>query len=68
MRYRIHFEPVDIENKTMEEIDHEWIVMKAWISSQLGDKVVESIPDLRKIVPIDKDGFPIQLGGETNEK
>ncbi len=50
MRYRVYFEPEDIEADNPDE---------AWdmISSDLMDRH----PTLRKILPIDKDGFPIKM-------
>ena len=47
-RYRIRFEPIDIEADTPEE------------AIQKFDEGVYEIPDIMNIYPIDKDGFPIQ--------
>lgn len=47
-RYRLHFEPEDIEaNNPMEAISN-W---KQW----------QDLPAVRKVVPIDKDGFPVEM-------
>ena len=47
-QYRIHFEPIDVEADTPEEAIEKLTV---------GDC---PIPDIRKIFPIDKDGFAMQ--------
>lgn len=59
MRYRIQFEPMDIEADTpkqaIEEYNYRCGMKTEW-------------PEIMRIVPIDKDGFPIKLGGELNER
>ena len=55
MRYRIHFEPMDFEDaNSPQQAEEEYLwncgMKKIW-------------PEVRKVIPIDKDGFPIQLGG-----
>ena len=46
MRFRVHFEPEDIECDNIEDIQS--IVRQKYIT-------------IRKIVPIDKDGFPVSF-------
>jgi len=47
MRYRVHFEPVDVEGLNPDQIP-------SYLSQHM-DQI-----NIRKVVPIDKDGFPIQ--------
>ena len=49
MRWRVHFEPIDIEGKDMDEA-----IAKL-------DEGLYGSPDIRKIFPIDKDGFPVDM-------
>ena len=49
MRWRVHFEPIDIEGKDMDDA-----IRKL-------DEGVYGSPDIRKIFPIDKDGFPVDM-------
>jgi len=60
MKYRLHFEPMDVNDKTREQIELIYRDMKEKCKD--GDIVYGSdlIPDIRKIVPIDEDGFPIE--------
>jgi len=57
VRYRLFFEPIDVEINTGLYNPHKI-------------KDVLTIDDIHisKILPIDKDGFPIQQGGEVNER
>ncbi len=57
MRYRVHFEPVEAENPHhVEEV-----------LGIIYDAREEEVT-IRKIVPIDKDGFPINLEKQTINK
>lgn len=47
-KYRIHFEPVDIEANDPDD------------AIRLLDEGVCPMPDVRSIYPIDKNGFPLQ--------
>ena len=56
MRYRLFFEPMDIEADDPDQAMDMYHVMDYELTK------------IAKVLPLDKDGFPIRLGGEVNEK
>lgn len=60
MKYRIWFEPVDVE-VTNDRPDTIQGLYHAFKQAQIKKPELFSIiPDISKLLPIDKDGFPIQ--------
>ena len=57
MRYRLYLEPEDVEADNPDV---------AW--DKLCRTLLDRRPTLSRIILIDKDGFPIQQGGEMNER
>lgn len=49
MRYRIHFEPIDVDGNVTPD--------------QIPDYITNNVHQIhiRKIIPIDKDGFPVEM-------
>ena len=57
IRYRIHFEPVDVNNnKDLQFIKDKWKMLQESCNEVWGIK----IPDFSRIITIDEHGFPLE--------
>lgn len=57
MKYRVRFEPIDINNK--EDFIELYNKLKACMNRLYKDEHHELIPSIRKIYPVDSLGFPL---------
>jgi hypothetical protein len=59
-RFRVRFEPIDIVVDDPDKFYDEYSNAKEIIKASVSQEFSEHIPDIRKIYPIDEEGFPIQ--------
>lgn len=65
-KHRIRFEPIDIdtekdyfEGKTIDDFAEYYARMIEIIRAGVSDSMAKYIPDIRKIYPVDNEGFPL---------
>jgi hypothetical protein len=59
-KFKVRFEPIDIEVDDPDKFCDEYSNAKEIIKASVSVEFSKYIPDIRKIYPVDDCGFPIQ--------